>query len=229
MLKIKFGIIQASFLCSFYKHHPSPLVPSRRTGSGNCPLLPLTGRRFPGTAPPDIPLRKNSRARTAVKAASADGGFVPRRRVSRPLQHGSGSVLLPGPYCFSPIELLCRDPDDILCLAHRVAVSPLAPAACPSRADIPIDDPDALAGAAGILFTPFSHLNPLDHRPQQFRRESIYGGIPLRFFGKHPLVGLPMPSDSPDTFLSPEWPPPEPSAPRYNRQRTSGIVQQRPE
>ena len=44
------------------------------------------------------------------------------------------------------------------------------------RADVAVDDADALVGAAGVFLRPLAYLDPLDEQPQQLRRQLIDGG-----------------------------------------------------
>ena len=52
------------------------------------------------------------------------------------------------------------------------------------HADVPVEDPDALAGAAGILLAPLAHLNPLNEQPQKFRRQLINSSVSLRLLNE---------------------------------------------
>ena len=57
---------------------------------------------------------------------------------------------------------------------RRCFLSAAAPSSAPSavhHTDIPVDDPDALAGAAGVLLVPLAHPDPLNEQLKQFRRE----------------------------------------------------------
>ena len=57
------------------------------------------------------------------------------------------------------------------------------------HADVPVDDPDALAGAAGIFLAPLAHLDPLDEQPQEFRRQFVDGSVPLRLLNEGVHIG----------------------------------------
>ena len=57
------------------------------------------------------------------------------------------------------------------------------------RADVAVDDADALVGAAGVFLRPFSHLDPLDEQPQQLRRQLIDGGVLLCLLNERVHVG----------------------------------------
>ena len=46
------------------------------------------------------------------------------------------------------------------------------------RANIPVNDPNALGGSSGVFLAPLSHLDALDKQPDQFRSQLIYGGEP---------------------------------------------------
>lgn len=47
------------------------------------------------------------------------------------------------------------------------------------RADVAVDDADALVGAAGVFLRPLAYLYPLDEQPQQLRRQLVDGGVLL--------------------------------------------------
>lgn len=55
--------------------------------------------------------------------------------------------------------------------------------------NVPVDDPDTLRGAMGILFASLAHLDPLDEQSQQLRREFIDGSVPLRLLNECIHIG----------------------------------------
>lgn len=57
------------------------------------------------------------------------------------------------------------------------------------HADVPVDDPDTLAGATGIFLAPLAHLDPLDEQPQEFRRQFVDGSVPLRLLNEGVHIG----------------------------------------
>ena len=57
------------------------------------------------------------------------------------------------------------------------------------RTDVPVHDPDALAGGAGILLRPFSDFDALDEQPQQLRCQFIDGGVLLGLLDEGVHIG----------------------------------------
>ena len=57
------------------------------------------------------------------------------------------------------------------------------------RADIPVNDPDALTGGTGVFPCPLPDLDALDEQPQQLGRQLVDGGVLLGLFDEGIHIG----------------------------------------
>ena len=88
----------------------------------------------------------------------------------------------------------CQQSDDcfFLCLCdlfRHVRCVVALPHGRVQRADVPVHDPDALAGGTGVFLRPLPNLNALDEQPQQLGRQLVDGGVLLGLLDEGVHIG----------------------------------------